>query len=115
MSRTAITPQTPTTTFVTPTYNAADQANGNSIAITGKGLLFDVKNTNGATRTLTFTTTNTVSGFAITSPSYIIPLTSGDKVIALSSTEVSALAVAGVLQLDWTADTGVTFAVFEMR
>ena len=115
MARTAVTPQAPTTTMVTPTYNSADQENGNSIAITGKGLLFDVKNTNGSTRTLTFTTTNTRDGFALTSPSYVIPITTGDKVICLSSAEVGALAVNGVLQLDWTADSGVTFAVFETR
>jgi hypothetical protein len=35
--------------------------------------------------------------------------------IALNSNELSALAVSGVLQLDWTADTGVTIAVIAMR
>jgi len=115
MPRTAITIQTPTTAFITPTYGAADQANGNSVATTGSGLLLHVKNTNGATRTLTLTTTNTSNGFALTSPTYVIPLTTGDKMIALSSAEVGALAIAGVLQLDWTADTGVTIAVIAMR
>lgn len=115
MARTAITPQAPTTTFLDPTYNSADSANGNSIAITGKGLLFDVKNTNGSTRTLTVTTTNKRDGFTLTSPTYVIPATTGNKVFCLSSAEVGALAVSGVLQLDWTADTGVTFAVFETR
>jgi hypothetical protein len=115
MARTAITIQTPTTTFITPTYGSADSANGNSVTLTGAGLLLHVKNTNGATRTLTLTTTNTTSGFAITSPTYIIPLTTGDKMIALNSNELSALAVSGVLQLDWTADTGVTLAVIAMR
>lgn len=115
MPRTAITIQTPTAAMITPTYGAADQANGNSIALTGDGLLLHVKNTNGATRTLTLTTTNTSSGFALTSPTYVIPATTGDKMIALSSNELGALAVANVLQLDWTADTGVTIAVLKMR
>lgn len=115
MSRTALTIQTPTTTFITPTYASADQANGNSVTLTGSGLLLHVKNTNAATRTLTITTTNTREGFALTSPTYVIPLTTGDKMIALNSNELSALAVSGVLQLDWTADTGVTIAVIAMR
>lgn len=115
MARTAITVQTPTTTFITPSYGAADSANGNSVALTGGGLLLHVKNTNGATRTLTITTTNTREGFAITSPTYIIGATTGDRMIALNSNEVSTLAVAGVLQLDWSADTGVTIAVIQMR
>lgn len=115
MPRTAITIQTPTTTFVTPTYGAADQANGNSVTLTGSGLLLHVKNTNGATRTLTLTTTNTVDAFAVTSPTYIIGATTGDRMIFLSSTELSRLAVSGVLQLDWTADTGVTIAVIQGR
>jgi hypothetical protein len=115
MARTAITVQTPTTTFITPTYGAADQANGNSVAVTGTGLLLHVKNTNAATRTLTITTTNTVDGFAVTSPTYIIPATTGDKMIALNSAEISRLAVSGVLQLDWSADTDVSLAVIAMR
>ena len=115
MPRTAITIQTPTTTFITPTYGAADSANGNSVTLTGSGLLLHVKNTNASTRTLTLTTTNTIDGFAVTSPTYIIPITTGDKMIALNSAELSRLAVSGVLQLDWTADTGVTIAVIAMR
>lgn len=115
MPRTALTVLTPTTTFITPTYSAADQANGNSVALTGGGLLLHVKNTNGATRTLTITTTNTRDGFAITSPTYIIPATTGDKMIALNSNELSTLAVSNVLQLDWSADSGVTIAVIQMR
>lgn len=115
MPRTAITIQTPTTTFITPTYGAADQANGNSVTLTGTGLLLHVKNTNAATRTLTLTTTNTREGFAITSPTYIIGATTGDRMIALNSNELSTLAVSNVLQLDWTADTGVTIAVIAMR
>lgn len=115
MARTAITIQTPTTTFITPTYGATDTANGNSVTLTGSGLLLHVKNTNGSTRTLTLTTTNTTSGFAITSPTYIIGATTGDRMIALSSNELSAIAVSGVLQLDWTADAGVSVAVIAMR
>ena len=115
MPRTAITVQTPTTTFITPTYGAADQANGNSVAWTGGGLLLHVKNTNAATRTLTLTTTNTADSFAVTSPTYVIGATTGDRMIALNSAEIGRLAVSGVLQLDWTADTGVTIAVIAMR
>ncbi len=115
MPRTAITVQTPTTTFVTPTYGAADATNGNSVTVSGTGLLLHVKNTNAATRTLTLPTTNTREGFGFTSPTYLIGATTGDRMIALNSNEISTLAVTGVLQLDWTADTGVTVAVIQMR
>lgn len=115
MARTALTVQTPTTTFVTATRQSADQANGNKITPTGTGLLLNVRNTNGSTRTLTLTTTNTRDGFALTSPTYVIPATTGDKVICLSGPEVSALLVGGVLQLDWDADTDVDIAVFATR
>ncbi len=115
MARTALTVQTPTTTFITPTYSAADQANGNSVALTGGGLLLHVKNTNGSTRTLTITTINTSNGFALTSPTYVIPATTGDKMIMLNSNELGALAVANVLQLDWSADTNVSIAVVATR
>jgi hypothetical protein len=115
MARTAITIQTPTTTFITPSYGSVDSSNGNKVTLTGSGLLLHIKNVNAATRTLTITTTNTREGFAITSPTYIIPLTSGDKMIALNSNELSTLAVSGVLQLDWSADTDVSIAVIAMR
>lgn len=115
MARTALTVQSPTTTMVTPSFQSADSSNGNSIAITGKGIALNVKNTNAATRTLTLTTTNTRDGFSLTSPTFTIAANTGDHMIMLSSTEVSALAVAGVLQLDWSASANVTLAVYELR
>ncbi len=115
MARTALSVQSPTTTAVTPSFQSVDSSNGNSIAITGKGLALDVKNTNASTRVLTLTTTNTRDGFALTSPTFTIAANTGDSMIMLSSTEVAALAVNGVLQLDWSAATNVTIAVYELR
>ncbi len=115
MPRTSLTILTPTTTSVAPTYTTVDNTNGNAITTTGSGLLLHVKNTNAATRTLTITTTNTREGFAITSPTFTIAATTGDHMIALNSNEVSTLAVAGVLQLDWSASTNTSIAVIAMR
>lgn len=115
MARTALTVQTPTATMVTPSFQNADSSNGNSIAVTGTGLALNVKNTNAATRTLTLTTTNTRDGFSLTSPTFTIAANTGDHMIMLSSTEVAALAVGGYLQLDWSASTNVTIAVYATR
>jgi hypothetical protein len=113
MARTAITVQTLGLAMVTPTYGAADQANGNYFVHPGGTVLLHVKNTNGATRTLTLKATdNKVGGFAVTDQSYIIPLTTGDKMICnLGSSSVQSN---GQVYLDWSADTGVTIGVFAL-
>jgi hypothetical protein len=115
MPRTSLTVLTPTTTSVAPTYTTVDNTNGNAVTWPGAGLLLHVKNTNAATRTLTLTTTNTVDGMAITSPTYTIAATTGDHMIALSSAEIARLAVSGILQLDWSASTNTSIAVIQMR
>jgi len=111
MARTAITVQTLGIAMVTPTYAAADQANGNYFVHPGGTILLHVKNTNAATRTLTITTTQTVDGLAITNPTYIIPATTGDKMICSLPAK---LQTAGQVYLDWSADTNVTIGVFSI-
>ena len=111
MARTAITVQTLGLAMATPTYGAADATNGNYFVHPGGTVLIHVKNTNAAARTLTLTTTATKGGVAFTSPAYIIPLTTGDKMICNLPPE---LQTAGQQYLDWTADPGVTVAVFSI-
>jgi len=111
MARTAITVQTLGLAMVTPTYGSADSANGNYFVHPGGTVLIHVKNTNAATRTLTLTTTTVKSGVAFTSPTYIIPATTGDKMICNLPPE---LQTAGQQFMDWSADTNVTVAIFSI-
>jgi len=111
MARTAITVQTPGFAGATPTYGSVDNSNGNSVAITGGNLLLHIKNTNVSTRTLTLTTTNTVDGVTLTSPTYTIAANTGDSMILLTSDRIARLATSGYLYLDWSAATNVSIAV----
>lgn len=111
MARTAIPVQTLGLAMTTPTYGSADSVNGNYFVHPGGTILLHVKNTNAAARTLTLTTTQTADGVALTSPTYIIPLTTGDKMICNLP---ARLQTSGQIYLDWTADTGVTIGVFSL-
>ncbi len=111
MPRTAITVQTLGLAMTTPTYGAADQANGNYFVHPGGTVLIQVKNTNAATRTMTLATTQTADGLTITNPAYIIPATTGDKMICNLP---ARLQTSGQVNIDWTADTGVTIGIFSI-
>lgn len=111
MARTAITVQQPALAGATPTYGSADQANGNSFVWPGVPCLLHIKNTNGATRTITLTNNGQkLGGLSTTSPVVVIPATTGDKMIALSD-PAGLLQSDGSIYLDWDASTGVTIAV----
>lgn len=111
MARTAISVQQPGLAGATPSYGSVDQANGNYFVWPGVGVILHIKNTNASTRTITLTNNGAkLGGLSTTSPSLVIPATTGDKMIALSD-------VAGLLQsngqiyLDWDASAGVTIAI----
>ena len=114
MPRTTITPQVSlrTSNGLTPTYSAADQANGQQFQNTGRELIH-VKNTNGATRTLTVPTPGSVDGLAVADAAFIIPATTGDKFIGPFPPAVYNQAD-GYLYMDWSADTNVTVAVIRL-
>jgi len=114
MARTTLTPQVTlrSSNGLTPTYSAADQANGQQFQNTGRELLH-VKNTNGATRTLTVDTPGSVDGQAIANPTFVIPATTGDKFIGPFPPAVYNQSD-GNVYLDWSADTNVTIAVLRL-
>ena len=111
MARTPLTVQTLGLAMATPTYATPDNTNGNYFVHPGGTVLIHVKNTNGSTRTLTLTTTNTIDGVALTSPPYTIAALTGDTMIVLTSDKLSRLATSGQLYLDWSAATNVSIAV----
>ena len=111
MARTALTVQTLGLAMATPTYATPDNSNGNYFVHPGGTVLIHVKNTNGSTRTLTLTTTQTANGLAITSPAYVIPATTGDKMICNLPAQ---LQTAGQVYLDWDASAGVSVGVFSI-
>ena len=64
---------------VTPTFGAA---NADGYALPGDGkTVIEVKNTNGATRTVTVDIPMVVDGLAITDKAVVVPATTGDKII----------------------------------
>lgn len=64
---------------VTPTFGAA---NADGYALPGDGKTWiELKNTNGATRTVTFDIPGTYDGLAVTDKAVIVPITTGDKII----------------------------------
>jgi hypothetical protein len=115
MARTAITVQAPALAGATPTYGSVDQANGNSFVWPGVPCLLHIKNTNAANRTITLTNNGAkLGGLALASPTLLIPLTSGDKMIALVDPS-GLLQADGSIYLDWDAATNVTIAVVRLQ
>jgi hypothetical protein len=73
------TVQTLTRDGVTPTFGAA---NADGYALPGDGRTWiEVKNTNGATRTVTIDIPGVVDGLVVTDKAVVVPITTGDKII----------------------------------
>lgn len=111
MARTALTVQPLGLAMATPTYATPDNTNGNYFVHPGGTILIHVKNTNGSTRTMTITTSAVVNGLVVTSPAYVIPATTGDKMICNLPAQ---LQTAGQVYLDWDASAGVSVGVFSI-
>lgn len=90
---------------VAATYHAAS-AGGDKVK---PGCTLIVKNTNGATRTLTLVTPGTAYGQAIADVAVVIPATTGERIIKVPDKGFTG--GDGLVPLAWSADTGVTFAV----
>lgn len=90
------------------TYNAAS-AGGDKVK---PGVVLIVKNTNGATRTLTLVTPGTVYGQAIADQAITIPATTGERIVEIPKEGFTG--ADGLVPLAWSADTGVTFAVIKV-
>lgn len=115
MPRTAITVQQPGLAGATPSYGAVDQANGNSFVWPGVPCLIHVKNTNAATRTMTVTNNGAkLGGLSLTSPTLLIPATTGDKMLAITD-PAGLLQSDGSIYLDWDASLNVSIAVVRLQ
>lgn len=90
------------------TYYAAT-AGGDKVK---PGVTLIVKNTNGASRTLTLVTPGTVYGQAIADQAITVPATTGERIVAVPREGFTGSD--GLVPLAWSADTGVTFAVLHI-
>lgn len=107
---TELTAQLPTLASdgLTPTYAAADAA-GNYFTNDGKTILH-AKNTNAATRIITFVTPYIVGGVAVSDPTATIPATTGDKLLGPFDPTVFNDSN-GRVQMTFSAATNLTLAV----
>jgi hypothetical protein len=90
------------------TYNAA--SGGGDKFEPGDRTFVIAKNTNGATRTATFTTPGTVGGNAIADLVVTLPATTGEVLIGPFTRDIYA-GSDGLVAVAWSATTGVTFGV----
>mgnify|MGYP000008683491 FL=1 len=112
MARTLVTAIDPTIAGANLTYANADQANGNEVLF-DRDLMVNAKNSNAATRDITLQSNGTkVNGIAIPDVTVTIPANTGNILIDDIPREFFVQSD-GKLQIDWSADTGVTFAVIK--
>lgn len=99
-------------TGITPTYTGADVA-GDEFLNDGRLTFVQFKNTNDATRTVTFVTQQTVDGLAVADRAVTIPATSGDKMVGpfpiLVYNDTDQL-----VQMTYNAVTNLSVAVFKL-
>lgn len=114
MPRTAVTAQVPTRAGLTPTFSAADAANGNSVANDGRTIL-RIKNAAGASITLTVALAGTQDGISLGTlgKTITVPATTGDVTTAVWPKDAYDQA-GGVLYLDWSSGTSVTFCALSV-
>lgn len=110
MPRTRVTAIDPVLSGTNLTYSAADSGNGNDVLFNGDVML-NVLNTNAATRTVTLKANGAKEkGVTIPDTTVTIPATTGNVLIDEIPRDYY-LQSDGTLWLDWSASTGVTFAV----
>lgn len=76
------------------------------------GVTLIVKNTNGATRTLTLATPGTAYGQPIGDEVITIPATTGEIIVQVPKEGFTG--TDGLVPLTWSVVTGVTFAVLDV-
>jgi hypothetical protein len=76
--------------------------------------MLEVKNTGASPCTVTITTPITVEGVALTDPTVVVPITTGDKLIGPFSPQVYNNSN-GRVYVDFSTGTGVTAAAFKLR
>lgn len=110
MARTVATVQEISRAGTTPTYNAAHD-DGNYFANDGRTMI-QVLNV-GAEMTVTIQTPGLVDGLAIGERTVVVPLTTGNKMIGPFPPDVYNQST-GVVYVDWSRRTDVTFAVLRL-
>ncbi len=88
-------------------------AGGDEFVNDGKDTFVHIKNTNGATRDVTFATQVTVDGEAVGDKVVTIPATTGDKKIGPFPTAWYNDSASKV-QITYESDAGVTIAVYKL-
>lgn len=113
MARTSLAVTQITVAGTTPSYSAADSANGMALASNNGNTWLHVKNTGGSPCTVTLTTPYTVGGVAVTDPTVSVIATSGDKLIGPLDPTVFNQAD-GTVYVDFSTSSGVTVAAFRL-
>ena len=95
--------------MATPSYAAISSSDTVDISTLNGLVWLQIKNTGGSNNTLTVVDAgNSPAGNSGVDPTYVIPLTSGDKVIRLRT----ELASAGIITLQNSNITGGTIGIF---
>lgn len=113
MARTTRSAVTFSSRVATPSYTAADNANGESFANDGSSVyLLHVKCTGGSPCTVTITRNYTVDGAAVPNMTASVPATTGDKLIGPFPPGFFAQSD-GTVYVDYSTGTGVTACLFK--
>jgi|GEM_PF-5534727 len=112
MARTTVTAIDPVLAGTNLTYSSADAANGNDVLF-DRDLMVNALNSNAATRTLTLKANGAkAQGVTIPDVTITLPANTGNMLVDEIPRDYFCQSD-GKLQLDWSAATGVTFAVIK--
>jgi hypothetical protein len=108
-----LTPQTVVKAGITPTYSAVNSTD--TVAVAAGVLQFlHVKNANASNCTVTLTDSGTTpAGSAATSPTVLVPLTTGDKMIGPLSNALASSAT-GLISIGYSVTSSVTAALISV-
>jgi hypothetical protein len=108
-----LTAQTVTKAGTTPTYSAVNSTDTVAVA-TGVLQFLHVKNANAGACTVTLTDSGTTpAGSAATSPTVVVPLTVGDKMIGPLPNSLASTAT-GLISIGYSLTSSVTAALISV-
>lgn len=94
------------------TYITPDATNGNRF-FANRNTLLRVKNSNGATRTITVHVTRTVEGQAVADDTFVVPATTGE-VVYTGFSDIFKQDATGNVWIEFSAVTNVTVQVLQL-